>query len=170
MITFYTLLTSLFCITNCDLSHNSYIECLTHKWMCSTFSNPDPHWSPYSRLLQHTKECWWPNITRVLTVLQKNWEQEQVKANWKKSCIVKLPKKGDLSLFNNWQVITLLFIPSKVLCKVMLDRLKDALDKKLRPEQAGLRQGRSYTNHISTLYASSENNPLSGKPLCTQPL
>jgi hypothetical protein len=126
---------------------------ITHKW-CRTFSNPDPHESPFSHLLQHAKECWGAILTRVLTVLQKNWEQEQVQANLK-SHIVKLPKKGELSLCNNWRVITLLFMPCKVLCRVMLDRLKNALGKKLRPEQAGLRQGRSYTNHIATLYASS---------------
>jgi hypothetical protein len=33
----------------------------------------------------------------------------------------------------------------------MLDRLEDALDKKLRREQAGFRQGKPCTDHIVTL-------------------
>ncbi|XP_059159472.1 uncharacterized protein LOC131943390 [Physella acuta] len=45
----------------------------------------------------------------------------------------------------------LLSVPSKVLTRIILERLRDALDKKLRQEQAGFRQDRSCTDHIATL-------------------
>ena len=45
----------------------------------------------------------------------------------------------------------LLSVPSKILTRIILDRLKRALDKTLREEQAGFRQDRSCTDHIATL-------------------
>ncbi|RUS77407.1 hypothetical protein EGW08_014826 [Elysia chlorotica] len=39
----------------------------------------------------------------------------------------------------------------KVLTRIMLERLKTALDKKLREEQAGFRQERSCTDQFATL-------------------
>ena len=60
--------------------------------------------------------------------------------------IVKLPKKGDLSLCKNWKGITLLSITSKVFSRVILDRISEALDPLLRKEQAGLGK----ENHVGT--------------------
>ena len=70
---------------------------------------------------------------------------------WKKGLLIKLPKKGDLSHCRNWRGIMLLSMASKVFCRVILERLKTALDKKLRDEQAGFRAGRSCTDQIATL-------------------
>ena len=84
-------------------------------------------------------------------LLSKIWEQEQVPEEWKRGHLVKLPKKGDLSSCNNWRGIMLLSIPGKVLSRIILERLKTALDKTLRDEQAGFRQDRSCTDHIATM-------------------
>ena len=65
--------------------------------------------------------------------------------------IITLPKKGDLSNCNNWRGITLLSVPGKVFCAVLLNRLKDSIDLKLREEQAGFRSGRSCSEQILTL-------------------
>ncbi|PVD29381.1 hypothetical protein C0Q70_08632 [Pomacea canaliculata] len=70
--------------------------------------------------------------------------------DWTLGHLVKLPKKGDLSQCNNWQGIMLLSTPSKVLPRVILERLKKALDKRLRPEQAGFHQDRSCTDPMAT--------------------
>ena len=45
----------------------------------------------------------------------------------------------------------LLNMASKVFCRVILERIKTALDEKLREEQAGFRAGRSCTDQIATL-------------------
>ena len=84
-------------------------------------------------------------------LLMKIWESEQIPEEWKKGYLVKLPKKGDLSSCNNWRGIMLLSVPSKILTRIILERLKRALDKTLREEQAGFRQDRSCTDHIATL-------------------
>ena len=42
-------------------------------------------------------------------------------------------------------------IPSKILCSVILQRIKTEVDKTLRDEQAGFRQERSSVDQIATL-------------------
>ena len=65
--------------------------------------------------------------------------------------LVKLPKKGDLGNCNNYRGITLLSIPGKVFNRVILNRIKDAVDNTLRDEQAGFRKNRSCTDQIAAL-------------------
>ena len=65
--------------------------------------------------------------------------------------LVKLPKRGDLGLCKNWRGIMLLSVPSKVFCWIILERLKHALDRKLRCEQAGFRKDKSCADHIAAL-------------------
>ena len=44
----------------------------------------------------------------------------------------------------------LLTVASKALCKIILKRMKDALDGRLRDEQAGFRKERSCCDQIAT--------------------
>ena len=82
-------------------------------------------------------------------LLMKIWENEQIPEEWKKVYLVKLPKKGDLPSCNNWQGIMLLSNPSKILIRIILERLKKALDETLREEKAGFCQDTSCTDHIT---------------------
>ena len=45
----------------------------------------------------------------------------------------------------------LLAVASKVLCKIILERMKDALHGRLRDEQAGFRKEKSCCDQIATL-------------------
>ena len=45
----------------------------------------------------------------------------------------------------------LLSVSSQMLCRIILDRIQDTVDKKLRKEQAGFRKYKSCTYHIATL-------------------
>ena len=65
--------------------------------------------------------------------------------------ITKLPKKGDLGNCNNYRGITLLSVPGKVLYRVILERIKEAVDHQLRDQQAGFRKNRSCVDQIATL-------------------
>ena len=65
--------------------------------------------------------------------------------------LVTIPKKGNLSECKNWRGIMLLSVPSKILCRIILDRIQETVDKKLRKEQAGFRKDKSCTDHIATL-------------------
>ena len=94
-----------------------------------------------------------PELTADIlhNLLEEIWEKEIIPEDWKKGLLIKLPKKGDLSLCNNWRGITLLSIPSKILTRIILNRIKDIVDNKLRKEQAGFRKERSCIDMINTL-------------------
>ena len=79
----------------------------------------------------------------LLGFCNRIWNEEKVPEEWKKGLLIKLPKKGDLSHCRNWRGIMLLNMASKVFCRVILERVKTALDKMLRDEQAGFRAGRT---------------------------
>jgi hypothetical protein len=64
---------------------------------------------------------------------------------------VKLPKKGDPRMCDNWRGITLLSIPGKVFCRILLNRIEKAIDIKLRQEQAGFGRGRGCIDQIFAL-------------------
>ena len=81
----------------------------------------------------------------------KIWLEEEIPADWKIGHIVKLPKKGDLGNCGNWRGSTLLSLASKVLIRVILDRMKGHLDKLLRKNQAGFRPGRSCLDQAAVL-------------------
>nr|KAG5686938.1 hypothetical protein BaRGS_018927 [Batillaria attramentaria] len=98
-------------------------------------------------------------------LLRKIWESESVPQDWKKGHLVKLPKKGDLSSCSNWRGIMLLSIPGKVLTRIILERLKTALDKTLREKQAGFRNDRSCTDHIATMRIIIEQSLMANPPV-----
>ena len=56
-----------------------------------------------------------------------------------------------LSLCSNYREITLLSIPGKVFNRVLLNRLKDAVDPHLRDNQARFRKTISCADHIVAL-------------------
>ena len=70
---------------------------------------------------------------------------------WQKGVIVKLSKKWGASDCNNWHGITLLSVPGKVLCQILLQRLRMSVDLRLREELAGFRARRSCVEQILTL-------------------
>lgn len=56
------------------------------------------------------------------------WSNEQVPEEWKKGLLFKLLKKGDLGHCKNWLGIMLVYLGSKVFCRVILERTKTTLD------------------------------------------
>jgi hypothetical protein len=61
-------------------------------------------------------------------ILEKIWNEGEVPPDWKKGLIVKLPEKGDTTNCNSWQGITLLTVPSKVVFRIILNRVKDVVE------------------------------------------
>ena len=84
-------------------------------------------------------------------LFQDIWQEEDIPLEWKEGYLIKLPKKGDLSSCSNYRGITLLSTPGKVFNRVLLNRMKDAVDPHLRDQQAGFRKNRSCTDQITTL-------------------
>ena len=99
-------------------------------------------------MLKNGCEC----LIEFLTSLLNNcWQYQLVPEEWRRRMIVKLRKKGSLWNFNSWRGITLFPIPGKLLNIILLNRLKDSIDLKLREQQAGFRSNRSCFEQIFTL-------------------
>ena len=62
-----------------------------------------------------------------------------------------LPKKGNLQQCQNYQTISLISHPSKVMLKIILNGLKPQVEKIITAEKAGFRAGRSTTEQIFNL-------------------
>ena len=77
----------------------------------------------------------------LLPLFAKVWNGEGIPSDWSKGVIIPIPKKGTLSDCNNWRGITLLSLPSKIFCKVIVKRLSLAVNEVMRQEQAGFRKG-----------------------------
>ena len=90
-------------------------------------------------------------LQHLLLLFNDVWQNESPLQEWKNGAIFKLPKKGDLSDCNNWRGITLLSVPGKLFCSILLERIKKSIDERLREEQAGFRPHRSVIDHIFTL-------------------
>ena len=65
--------------------------------------------------------------------------------------IITLPKKGNLQICNNYRTISLISHPSKVMLKVLLNRLKPQAEEIIAEEQAGFIIGRSTIEQIFNL-------------------
>ena len=87
----------------------------------------------------------------LLPLIHKIWSNESFPDDWKNGFITILAKKGDLSKCDSYRGIMLLSIPGKVLSRIILNRMKNTVDKLLRNNQAGFRSNRSCTDQISSL-------------------
>ena len=65
--------------------------------------------------------------------------------------VITLPKKGNLQQCRNYRTISLISHPSKVMLKILLNRLKPPAEKTITEEQAGFRSSRSTTKLIFNL-------------------
>ena len=72
---------------------------------------------------------------------------------WTQSLIINitLPKKGNLQLCQKYRTASLISHSSKVMLKVILNRLKPQAEEIIAEEQAGFRAGRSTTEQIFDL-------------------
>ena len=92
----------------------------------------------------------------------KVWQGKRIPDDWNEATIIGIPKKGALNDYNNWRGITLLSIPTKILAKIIINRLSNVVDSRLREEQAGFRKGKGYISIRSSLSETSSNNVQNG--------
>ena len=92
-------------------------------------------------------------ITTICNKICQTWEWP---TPWAQSLVITLPKKGSLQQFQNYQRISLISHPSKVMLKIMLNRLKPQAEKIIAEEQEGFRAGRSTTEQIFSLWILCE--------------
>ena len=79
------------------------------------------------------------------------WRTGEWPTPWTQSLIITLPKKGNLQLCQNYRTISLIGHSSKVMLKVVLNRLKPQAEEIIAEEQAGFKAGRRTTEQIFNL-------------------
>ena len=83
--------------------------------------------------------------------MMKVWEDKRIPDDWNEATIIRIPKKGALNDCNNWRGITLLSIPSKILAKIIMNRLSNVVERRLREEQAVFIKGKGCIDQIFSL-------------------
>ena len=91
-------------------------------------------------------------ITALTTICNKIWQTGEWPTPWTQSLVITLPKKGNLQQCQN----CLISHQSKVMLKIILNRLKPQAEKIIAKEQAGFRAERSTTEQIFNLHVLCE--------------
>ena len=63
-------------------------------------------------------------ITALTTICNKIWQTGELPTQWTQSLVITHPKKGNLHQCQNYRTISLISHPSKVMLKIILNRLK----------------------------------------------
>ena len=90
-------------------------------------------------------------MVNALTVICNKMIMKKRPTPMTQSLVITIPKKGDLQLSQKHQMISLISQPSKVLLKVLLNRLQPQVEETFTQEQAGFRAGRRTIEQIFNL-------------------
>ena len=66
-------------------------------------------------------------ITHIKDLFDTVWREVQVPQEWRDATLIPIPKKGDLSLCDNWRGISLFNVFGKDLAKVIQARLQEVV-------------------------------------------
>ena len=87
----------------------------------------------------------------VLKFANKFLMKHQKPDQWSTLNIITVPKKGDLSSTGNYRGISLASLTTKLVNRMILNRIRTQLDPHLRYNQNGFRAGRSTTSQVLAL-------------------
>ena len=93
-----------------------------------------------------------PEVIKVYHDLILNiWHNESWPKRWCQSIVIPLHKKGSKLSCNNYRTLSLISHPSKILLRIIQNRLQTHAENILDQEQAGFRTGKSTIDQIFTL-------------------
>ena len=90
-------------------------------------------------------------ITTLTTICNKIWYTGKWPTPWTQSLVITLPKKGNLQQCQNYQTISHISHPSKVMLKIILNGLNPQAEKVIGEERAGFRAEKITTEQIFNL-------------------
>ena len=107
-------------------------------------------------------------ITALTTICNKIWQTGEWPTPWTQSLVVTLPKKGNLQQCQNYRTVSLISHPSKVMQKIILNRLNPQAEKiilknRQASEQEGAPQNRSstYAFYVRNISSTSKTSTMS---------
>jgi len=87
----------------------------------------------------------------VLGFVNQAYEEGNIPEKWKTLVIVTVPKKGDLTIPDNYRGISLISLVMKLYNRLIMNRLRPAVDPLLRNSQNGFRPKRTTVGQIVAL-------------------
>ena len=85
------------------------------------------------------------------SICQQIWKTQQWPQDWKRPSFIPIPKKGNAKECSNYRTIVLISHASKVMFKILQDRLQQYMNRELPEVQAGFRKGRGTTDQIANM-------------------
>ena len=87
-------------------------------------------------------------VKMLHSICQKIWITQQWPQDWKKSIFIPIPKKGNAKECSNNCTIALISHASKVILKILQDRLQQYMNCELPDVHTGFRKGRGTRDQI----------------------
>ena len=88
----------------------------------------------------------------LYSMCQQIWKTQQRPQDWKMSFFIPVPKKGNEKECSNYHTIALISHASKVMLKILQDRLQQYVNHRLPDFQAGFRKGRGTRDQIANIH------------------
>ena len=85
------------------------------------------------------KCCGGPLLDIIISLFSTVWREKQVPVEWCDSTLVPIPKKGDLSVFDNWRGISLLDVMGKLFARILNNRLQTVVEGSVADSQCSFR-------------------------------
>ena len=92
-----------------------------------------------------------------------NLENPAVAKDWKRPVFIPIPEKGNAKECSNYHKIALILRDSKVMLKILQDRLQQYVKHELPDVQAGFRKGRGTRDQIAKSSGSLKKQESSRK-------
>ena len=86
------------------------------------------------------------------SICQQIWKTQQWPQEWKRSVFIPIPKKGNAKECSNYCTIALISHVSKVMLKILQDRLQQYVNWELPDFQAGFRKGKGTRGQIANIH------------------
>ena len=88
------------------------------------------------------------------SISQQIWKTQQWPQDWKRSVFIPIPKKGNAKECSNHHTIALTSHASKVMLKILQERLQQYVNCELPHVQAGFRKAKGTRDQIATYSGS----------------
>ena len=85
------------------------------------------------------------------SICQQIWKTQQWPQDWKRSVFIPIPKKGNAKECSDYHTIAFISHASKVMFKILQDRLQQYVNHELPDVQAGSRKGRRTRDQIANI-------------------
>ena len=85
------------------------------------------------------------------SIYKRICKTQQWPQDWKSSAFIPIPRKGNAKEISNYSTIAFTSCPSKVMLKILQDRLQQNVNQELIDIQAGFRKGRGSSYQITNI-------------------